>query len=121
MDITITADHVYLAARYLLAPEREGGPFHLAAESVREQTDTVLDASLLLVPETGAEAREQLRIATQDLCDVSALMARRVEMSGIVPKSTNEIVARYATEYHAAVQAWRDAQEAVFAQIRQAR
>jgi hypothetical protein len=121
MDITITADHVYLAARYLLAPEREGGPFHLAAESVREQTDEILNASLMFVPETGAEAREQLRIATQDLCDVSALMARRVELAGITSRSTNEIVARYATEYHAAVQAWRDAAEAVQAESRHAR
>jgi hypothetical protein len=117
MMTTITADHVYLAARYLLGPDRVGAPFHLAAESVREQADAVLNASLVLLPETGAEAREQLRIATQDLCDVSALMARRVEMAGIVPKSTNEIVARYATEYHAAIEAWRNAMSTVTGSI----
>jgi hypothetical protein len=117
MDITITADHVYLAARYLLAPEREGGPFHLAAESVREQTDEILNASLMFVPETGAEAREQLRIATQDLCDVSDLMANRIDAVSSLFRA-DEVVARYATEYHAAIEAWRDAMDVVIAGTR---
>jgi Mg2+/Co2+ transporter CorB len=115
---TITADRAYLAARSLLGTERAGHPFVVGAEAARERADQILNASMVLAPETGAEAREQLRIATQDLIDVSDLMAHRVEAAGTLLKAPDEIVARYAAEYHAAIEAWRDAMDVVIAGTR---
>jgi hypothetical protein len=117
-NTTVTADHAYLAARNLLGSERAGYPFVAGAEAARERADIILNASLVLAPETGAEGREQLRIATQDLIDVSDLMARRVEAAGTLLKTSDEIVARYAPEYHEAGQAWRDAMDVVIAGTR---
>jgi hypothetical protein len=117
-NTTVTADRAYLAARDLLGYERASQPFMAGAEAARERTDLLLEASLVLAPETGAEGREQLRIATQDLCDVSNLMARRIDAAGILLKSPDELVARYATEYHAAIEAWQDAMDVVIAGTR---
>jgi hypothetical protein len=118
-NTTVTADRAYLAARCLLGAERAAQPFLAGAEAAREQADALLDASLVLAPETGADDREQLRIATQDLCDVSDLMARRVDATRSLFKA-DEIVARYAPEYHAAIEAWRDAMDVVIAGTRPA-
>jgi hypothetical protein len=115
---TITADRAYLAARSLLGTERAAQPFMAGAEAAREQADLILNASLVLAPETGAEAREQLRVATQDLIDVSNLMANRIDAAGILLKSPDELVARYATEYHAVIDAWRAAMDVVIAGTR---
>jgi hypothetical protein len=120
MNLTITADRAYLAARSLLGPERAAQPFLAGAEAARERADQILDASLVLAPDAGADAREQLRIATQDLIDVSDLMARRIDAAGILLKAPDELVARYATEYHAAIESWRDAMDVVIAGARPA-
>jgi Mg2+/Co2+ transporter CorB len=118
MTTTATADRAYLAARSLLGTERAGYPFVAAAEAARERADQIIDASMVLAPETGAEGREQLRVATQDLIDVSDLMARRIEVAGTLLKAPDEIVARYAPEYHATIEAWRDAMDVVIAGTR---
>jgi hypothetical protein len=115
---TATADRAYLAARSLLGIERASQPFMAGAEAARERADLLLEASLVLAPETGADGREQLRKATQDLCDVSNLISRRIDAAGILLKATDELVARYATEYHAAIGAWRDAMDVVIAGTR---
>jgi hypothetical protein len=117
---TVTADRAYLAARSLLGTERAAQPFLAGAEAARERTDQLLDASLVLAPENGADAREQLRIATQDLIDVSDLMARRIDAAGMLLKAPDEIVARYAPEYHATIEAWREAMDVVIAGTRPA-
>jgi hypothetical protein len=108
---THAADRAYFLARLIDADGRTAA-FHGAAGAVADRSRRLLDASVVLHPERGTE-REQLRTATQDLLDLTALLTRRIDAAYETGAGTEQVVASYATEYEAAVKGWQDAVDVV--------
>jgi hypothetical protein len=111
MNTTTTADRAYFLAR-LIDVDGRTTPFHGAGGAVADRSRRLLDASVVLHPEREVE-REQLRTATQDLLDLTALLTRRIEAAYETNAGTEQVVAAYATEYEAAVKGWQDAVDVV--------
>jgi hypothetical protein len=108
---THAADRAYFLAR-LIDVDGRTAQFRGAAGAVADRSRRLLDASVVLHPERETE-REQLRTATQDLCDVTALLVRRMDASHETGAGTEQVVASYATEYETAVKGWQKAVDAV--------
>ena len=107
-----TVDRSYWLARLIGGLESRNAPFRMAAEAAAERANRLLDASAVLHPGRELE-REQLRTATQDLWDVTALLVRRIEAAWEIGGSTETVVESYAAEYETSVKAWQDAVDAV--------
>lgn len=109
---TQAADRAYFLARLIDGRSGRTAPFRSAADAALARTKLLLDASVALHPDRG-DARVGLRSATQDLCDVTELLLRRIEAAYDIGAGTEQVIARYTAEYERAVKAWQDAVDAV--------